>query len=85
MTKTKKQAAAPSKVERAQKTKMATLEELLRRPAGATLEELRGATGWQAHSVRGAMSGLKKKLGLTITSTKSNDGRTYRLSSAAQS
>ena len=38
------------------------------------------ATGWQAHSVRGAMSGsVKKALGLTITSEKTQTGRIYRI------
>ncbi len=38
------------------------------------------ATGWQAHSVRGAMSGaLKKKLGLIIASEKTEAGRVYRI------
>jgi hypothetical protein len=37
------------------------------------------ATGWQAHSVRGFLSGtIHKKLGLTVNSTKVADGeRTY--------
>jgi hypothetical protein len=37
------------------------------------------ATGWQPHSVRGFLSGtVRKKMGLTLTSTKSDDGeRTY--------
>ena len=46
-----------------------------------TIDETVEATGWQAHTVRGAMSGaLKKKLGLTITSEKVADrGRIYRI------
>jgi hypothetical protein len=41
------------------------------------------ATAWQAHSVRGAMSGsLKKKLGLTIESRKTDAGRTYSIPAA---
>ena len=62
-------------------TKLAQLEALLRRPEGATLDQISTSIGWQAHSVRGAMSGtLKKKQGLTITSDKAGDGqRIYRI------
>lgn len=50
-------------------TKLASLITALRRPEGATIAELMEASGWQAHSVRGAMSGnLKKKLNLEVTS-----------------
>ena len=62
-------------------TKQAMMIELLKRPGGATLAEIVEATGWQVHTVRGAMAGaLKKKLGLTITSDKTDErGRVYRL------
>jgi hypothetical protein len=62
-------------------TKLAQLEARLRRPEGATLDQIGASIGWQAHSVRGAMSGtLKKKQGLTITSDKAEDGqRVYRI------
>jgi hypothetical protein len=62
-------------------TKLVQLEALLRRPEGATLDQISALIGWQAHSVRGAMSGtLKKKQGLTITSDKAEDGhRVYRI------
>lgn len=53
---------------------------LLRRPAGARLEELMATSGWQAHSVRGFMSGtVKKKLGLEVFSETSASGRVYRI------
>lgn len=49
-------------------TKLQKIEMALRQPGGASLRELRQITGWQAHSVRGAISGaLKKKRGLTVT------------------
>lgn len=57
---------------------------MLRRPEGATLDELMAATGWQKHSIRGAISGaLKKKLGLEVASVKSEAGRCYRLAAVA--
>jgi len=56
-------------------TKQAQIITLLQRPEGATIAEIVVATGWQAHSARGMISGaLKKKLGLPITSEKV-DGR----------
>ncbi len=62
-------------------TKTARLIALLGRKEGATIADLMKATGWQAHSVRGAISGnLKKKLGLGVTSEKvEGRGRVYRV------
>ncbi len=64
-----------------QGTKQALLIDLLKRKKGATIEESVEATGWQPHSVRGAISGtLKKKLGRAVTSEKPDDGpRRYRI------
>jgi predicted ArsR family transcriptional regulator len=60
-------------------TKQAQLIELLRRPEGATLEQMSKALGWQRHSVRGAMATLKTKQAASITSEKPADGpRIYR-------
>lgn len=62
--------------------KLGMLVGLLRREAGATLADMTAATGWQAHSVRGALAGsLKKKLGLPVTSEKADGGRVYRIAS----
>jgi hypothetical protein len=55
-------------------TKQARMIELLKRPEGATVEQIAEATGWQHHTIRGAISGaLKKKLGLTIETTRNPD------------
>jgi len=60
-------------------SKTQTILELLKRPEGATAKELLKLTGWQPHSLRGFLSGtIGKKMGLTITSTKGDDGeRSY--------
>ena len=53
---------------------------MLRRPEGATVDEVASATGWQRHTVRGVFSGtLRKKLGLTLASAKEERGRVYRI------
>jgi len=64
-----------------QGSKTAKILGLLDRPGGVTLKALVKATGWQAHSVRGFLSGtLKKKMGMVVESLKSADGeRTYRI------
>ena len=65
---------------KAPKGKLGILVGLLQRPEGVTLQAAQAATGWQAHSVRGAISGsVKKKLGLTVLSEKAAEGRTYRI------
>ncbi len=62
-------------------TKLQQLEAALRSPEGATIPALSKELAWQAHSVRGAISGaLKKKRGLTINSTIVEGGeRIYRI------
>ena len=62
-------------------SKTAQMLDLLKRKEGATLTEIMAATGWQAHSVRGFVSGtLGKKMGLTVLSTKGENGeRTYSI------
>jgi hypothetical protein len=62
-------------------SKAAKILDLLKRPEGATLAAIMKATSWQAHSVRGFISGtLGKKMGLTVVSTKGEDGeRTYSI------
>ena len=72
---------APEKPTAKPASKLGRLEAMLRRPDGATIEQLTKALDWQAHSVRGAMSGaLKKKQGLAVASEKRPDGpRVYRI------
>jgi hypothetical protein len=62
-------------------SKAAKVVDLLKRADGATLKELMKATGWQAHSVRGFLSGtLGKKMGLKVASAKTEDGeRSYSI------
>ena len=74
------QAAEAAKVRSEPGGKLGAVIALLRRPEGAQLADLMAATGWQAHSVRGVMSGaIKKKLGLTVSSDKTEAGRVYRI------
>ena len=60
-------------------SKAAKILDLLKRPGGVTSKELQKASGWQPHSVRGFLSGtVGKKMGLTVVSTKGEDGeRSY--------
>ena len=62
-------------------SKTAQILELLRRPGGASMQEIMKATEWQPHSVRGFISGtLGKKMGLSVESAKREDGaRIYSL------
>ena len=62
-------------------SKTAKVLDLLKRPGGASAKELLKITGWQAHSLRGFLSGtVGKKMGLTVTSTKGEDGeRSYSI------
>lgn len=65
-------------------SKQAQVIAMLKRPEGATIEQICKATGWQAHTVRGTFAGaFKKKLGLVIVSTKPISGdRLYRIEAA---
>ena len=62
-------------------TKLAKVVAALQNPDGATIFQLMCCTGWQPHTIRGALSGMvRKKLGLNVVSTKAAGGeRVYRI------
>jgi uncharacterized protein DUF3489 len=60
--------------------------DLLRRPEGVSIAAVTKATGWQEHSVRGFFAGVvRKKLGLTLESAKTDGARIYRIVGAKSS
>ena len=61
------------------KSKLDVLIARLKRPSGASIDDLVKTTGWQAHSVRGAMAGALRKKGHAVTSEKIDGVRRYRL------
>jgi predicted ArsR family transcriptional regulator len=91
MAKTSKAKTKPAQKRKAQtkakmpgtraNSKQAQLIEMLKRPEGATIDEIVKKFDWQAHTVRGALAGaLKKKLGLNVQSEKiEGRGRVYRI------
>ena len=60
-------------------SKAAQVHALLCRPEGATLNEIRSATGWQAHSVRGFISGTLRKQKQPVRSFRREGERVYRI------
>ena len=60
-------------------TKIDVVITLLRGPEGASIDEIMAATGWQRHSVRGALAGaVRKKLGSAVQSELADGARRYR-------
>lgn len=71
-------AGTPKPTAATKPSRLDQLQQLLVRESGATIAEMVEATGWQQHSIRGAMAGALKKRGLTITSEKVEGMRRYR-------
>ena len=71
----------PPKPRTRDNSKQAQVIAMLKRPEGATIQQICETTGWQQHTVRGTFAGaFKKKLGLDITSTKDQGAeRVYRI------
>jgi predicted transcriptional regulator len=63
-------------------SKTSIVLDLLRRPEGATLNELVDATGWLPHTTRAALTGLRKK-GHVIEKGKREDATCYRITAVA--
>ena len=80
----RKEAAAPPapSITPAPATKLDQLAALLARRDGASIADLMSATGWQPHSVRGALAGSLRRRGLVITSEKVDGVRRYKSGSA---
>lgn len=80
MGKTDTQTHQPELQSEPQVAKIDTVIALLRRDGGADVVAISEATGWQAHSVRGAIAGhIKKKLGLTVRAEKVEGRTVYRI------
>ena len=73
-----------SKNKKPNATKLDQIVTRLNRNNGVSIPELVKTTGWQAHSIRGFMSGALKKRGLVVLSTKQEGrDRRYRLTESA--
>lgn len=82
-TKTKaKTTGAPAKPAAPRDTKISKVIAMLNRKQGATLDQMVKATGWQPHTTRAAMTGLKKK-GHTIEREAADGGSVYRITASS--
>lgn len=63
------------------KTKSALIQSLLARNEGASMQAISDETGWQFHSIRAAISGLRKQ-GISVERQEKGAGAIYRIPSA---
>ena len=72
------QSQEPSPTAEKAPTKASQVTKLLSRPKGATVADMMTATGWQAHTVRAFLTGVRKKSGVT-RETRASGEATYRI------
>ena len=78
-SKAKRPTAVKSAQLKSGRSKLDLIIAALRAPKGATLSDLMKLTGWQSHSIRGALAGVLKKRGLIVTSAKTQRERFYHI------
>lgn len=66
-------------------SKKETLIKLLTRQSGATIAQMQKATGWQAHSIRAALTGLRKAGHQVSRDSNAKGLAVYRLSAQVAS
>ncbi len=64
-------------------TKAGAILSQLRRPSGASIAHLQKATGWQAHSIRATLTGLRKQGHNVIRGTNAKGVTMYRVAKGA--
>lgn len=64
-------------------TKKVIIERLLRRKSGATIDQIANATGWQAHTCRAFLSGLRKKGRAVVRETGKQGNSVYRIGTSS--
>ena len=72
----------PTSFSKPTQSKKSILMELLERPRGASVDEMTSATGWQAHSVRAAITGLRKAGHAVLLNKDDQNASRYRINTA---